>query len=189
MRRPSATIWRTKTLGIAGFGEIGAALARRAQASRHEGRLPQPQAAAGRRGARRPLLDFDELLATADCVVALVPLSPQTRKMFGAAQFAKMKPAAHFVNVGRGALTDTEALLEALRSGKIAGAALDVTDPEPLPPEHPLYGAPNITIYPHIGSATPETRERMADARGAQPRRRPARRADADAGERRGAFG
>ncbi len=150
-----------KTLGIAGFGEIGAALARRAQASRmkvvyHNRKPRQDDAALGVR-----YLDFDELLATSDCVVALVPLSPQTRKMFGAAQFAKMKPAAHFVNAGRGALTDTEALLEALRSGKIAGAALDVTDPEPLPPEHPLYGAPNITIYPHIGSATPETRERM----------------------------
>jgi glyoxylate reductase len=151
-----------KTLGIIGFGEIGAALARRAQVSRmnvvYHNRTPRADDAA--LGTRH--LSFDELLASADCIVSLVPLSPQTRKMFGAAEFARMKPGARFVNAGRGALVDTEALLAALVSGKLGGAALDVTDPEPLPPEHPLYSAPNVTIFPHIGSATPETRERMA---------------------------
>lgn len=151
-----------KTLGIVGLGEIGAALARRAQVSRmnvvYNNRTRRDDDAA--LGTR--YRTFDELLATADCVVSLVPLSPQTHQMFGAAEFARMKPSAHFVNVGRGALVDPDALLAALESGKLAGAALDVTDPEPLPPGHPLYAAPNVTIYPHIGSATPETRERMA---------------------------
>jgi glyoxylate reductase len=151
-----------KTLGIIGFGEIGAALARRAQVSRmnvvYHNRTPRADDAA--LGTR--YLSFDELLASADCIVSLVPLSPQTRKMFGAAEFARMKPEARFVNAGRGALVDTAALLAALESGKLGGAALDVTDPEPLPQEHPLYSAPNVTIFPHIGSATPETRERMA---------------------------
>ena len=151
-----------KTLGIIGFGEIGAALARRAQVSRmtvvYSNRTQRADDAV--LGTR--FLSFDELLATADCIVSLVPLSPQTRKMFGAAQFARMKQGARFVNAGRGALVDSEALLAALESGKLGGAALDVTDPDPLPQGHPLYSAPNVTIFPHIGSATPETRERMA---------------------------
>jgi glyoxylate reductase len=151
-----------KTLGIIGFGDIGAALARRARVSGmnvvyNNRKQRDDDATSG--VTYRP---FEELLATADCIVSLVPLTPQTRKMFGAAEFARMKPTTHFVNVGRGALVDTDALLEALLSGNLAGAALDVTDPEPLPPEHPLYDAPNLTIYPHIGSATAETRERMA---------------------------
>jgi glyoxylate reductase len=151
-----------KTLGIVGFGEIGVAVARRAQASRmhviYANRRPrEDDAATG--AAFTPL---PALLERADCVLALVPLSAATRHMFGPPEFARMKPTAYFVNIGRGALVQTDALVNALRSGQIAGAALDVTDPEPLPPEHPLYALPNVIIVPHIGSATPETRERMA---------------------------
>jgi glyoxylate reductase len=151
-----------KTLGIVGFGEIGLAVARRAQASRmqviYTNRHPRADDALTG-AAFTPLAS---LLERADCVLALVPLSNATRHMFGPDEFARMKPTAHFVNVGRGALVQTDALLHALQSGQIAAAALDVTDPEPLPPEHPLYALPNVTIVPHIGSATPETRERMA---------------------------
>ncbi|HMD03148.1 MAG TPA: D-glycerate dehydrogenase [Candidatus Baltobacteraceae bacterium] len=151
-----------KTLGIAGFGDVGRALAPRAQASGmqivYHNRKPRDDDA--QTGAR--YCSFEELLVTSDCVVALVPLSTETRRMFGSAQFARMKPSAHFVNVGRGALVDTDALVAALQGGTIAGAALDVTDPEPLPPEHRLYMLSNVTIYPHIGSATHETRERMS---------------------------
>ncbi|HTV74873.1 MAG TPA: D-glycerate dehydrogenase [Candidatus Acidoferrales bacterium] len=151
-----------KTLGIAGFGEIGLAVARRAQASRMKVMYTnrRPRADDALTGAS--FVPFEQLLETADCVLALVPLSAATRHLFGRAEFARMKPTAHFVNVGRGALVDTEALVEALQAGRLAGAALDVTDPEPLPPDHPLYTLPNVTIVPHIGSATPETRERMA---------------------------
>ena len=92
----------------------------------------------------------------------LVPLTPETRGMFGDAQFAQMKPTSTLVNVARGAVVDTEALLRALEQKKIAGAALDVTDPEPLPPDHPLAGRDDVVIVPHVGSATYETRARMA---------------------------
>jgi glyoxylate reductase len=151
-----------KTLGIVGFGEIGLAVARRAQASRmrviYANRHPREDDALT--GA--VFTPLAQVLERADCVLALVPLSAATRHMFGPQEFARMKPSAHFVNVGRGALVQTDALLHALQSGQIAGAALDVTDPEPLPPEHPLFSLPTVTIVPHIGSATPETRERMA---------------------------
>jgi glyoxylate reductase len=152
-----------KTLGIVGMGDIGTAVARRAHASgmrvvyhnRHPRAMP---------GDRLPAtyLPFEELLATADCIVALVPLTPQTRRLFGAAEFARMQPTTHFVNASRGAVVDTDALVDALRAGRIAYAALDVTDPEPLPPSHPLLHLPNAMVTPHIGSATHETRERMS---------------------------
>jgi glyoxylate reductase len=82
--------------------------------------------------------------------------------MFGAAQFALMKPTAYFVNVARGKVVQTDALYEALAGHKIAGAALDVVDPEPLPADHPLLALPNVLVAPHIGSATHQTRERMS---------------------------
>jgi glyoxylate reductase len=150
------------TLGIVGFGGIGPKLARRAFASGmrviYSNRRPRPDDE--RTGAAfRP---FDDLLAEADCVVVLIPLSAQTRGRFGDAAFAKMKPSAVFVNVARGAIADTAALLRALDAGTIAGAALDVTDPEPLPPDHPLQGRDDVIVTPHVGSATLETRTRMA---------------------------
>lgn len=106
---------------------------------------------------------FDELLAQSDFVMVLVPLSADTRRLFGRDQFAKMKPTAYFINVARGPIVDTDALVEALGTGRIAYAALDVTDPEPLPADHPLLKLPNILVVPHIGSATGETRARMAE--------------------------
>jgi glyoxylate reductase len=82
--------------------------------------------------------------------------------MIGAAQLALMRPTAYFVNAARGAIVDTQALYEALAAKRIAGAALDVTDPEPLPAAHPLFSLPNVFITPHIGTATRQTRERMS---------------------------
>lgn len=151
-----------KTLGIVGMGAIGSAVAKRARASGmeiiyHNRRKPGNGAQIAAR-----YVEFDELLASADCIVVLIPLSAQSRGMFGRAQFAKMKPNAYFVNAARGPIADTDALYEALAGKKIAGAALDVTDPEPLPPDHPLLKLPNVFITPHIGSATHETRERMS---------------------------
>lgn len=151
-----------KTLGIAGMGRIGAAVAKRAAAfgMRVIYHNRTRRADDGDVGARYAALD--ELLRAADFVVVLLPLSAATRGAFGAEQFALMKPTAYFVNASRGAVVDTEALAEALATGRIAYAALDVTDPEPIPAEHPLLALPNVLVTPHIGSATAETRAAMA---------------------------
>lgn len=89
-------------------------------------------------------------------VVNAAPLTDATRGMFNQAFFAAMKPGAYFVSVGRGQSTVTADLLEALRSGQIAGAGLDVTDPEPLPPDHPLWRTPRVIITPHVASMSME---------------------------------
>jgi glyoxylate reductase len=149
------------TLGIVGMGAIGLALAKRARASGmniiYSNRNPRADEATV--GAR--YVPFDELLGSAACIVVLVPLNAETRGMFGAAQFARMR-SAYFVNVSRGGVVDTGALYDAVIAKNVAGAALDVTDPEPLPAEHPLFGLPNVFITPHVGSATRQTRERMS---------------------------
>jgi glyoxylate reductase len=149
-------------LGVVGFGAIGVALARRAQSSKmrviYHTRTPRDDDAQTGGSYRT----FDALLAEADCVVALLPLTPQTRGMFGDDAFGRMKPTATFVNAARGPICDTNALLRALARKGIAGAVLDVTDPEPLPPEHPLYAREDVVITPHVGSATSQTRTRMA---------------------------
>jgi len=150
------------TLGIVGFGGIGPKLARRAFASGMRVIYSNRRARADDERTGAAYRTFDGLLAEADCVVVLVPLSAQTRGLFGDAAFAKMKPSAVFVNVARGAIVDGGALLRALDAGTIAGAALDVTDPEPLPPDHPLQGRDDVIVTPHVGSATLETRTRMA---------------------------
>ena len=91
-----------------------------------------------------------------------VTLNPSTKGMFNRDAFAKMKDGVRFVNISRGKVVDTDALYEALKSGKVAAAGLDVTDPEPLPGDHPVLGLPNLTVTPHIASATAETRDAMA---------------------------
>ena len=108
-------------------------------------------------------VDLDELLATSDFVVVALALTPETERFFDREKFSKMKRGAFFINVGRGRLVDTEALLEALKDGRLAGAALDVFDVEPLPPGHRLAKLDNVVLTPHIGSAAVETRERMAE--------------------------
>jgi phosphoglycerate dehydrogenase-like enzyme len=101
--------------------------------------------------------------AQADVVSLHAPLTPDTRHCIDAGALERMKPSAILVNTARGALVDTPALTAALQAGTIAAAALDVTDPEPLPAGHPLLAAPNVLVVPHIGSATHAARERMAD--------------------------
>jgi glyoxylate reductase len=153
-----------RTLGIVGMGRIGFAVAQRL----HHGwgmkvlyteQVPRPEADR-EFGAKR--VDLDTLLAQSDFVSAHVDLNPSTKGMFGAAQFQKMKRTAVFVNTARGPLVDQSALAAALRKGTIFAAGLDVTDPEPLPPDHELYKLPNCLIVPHIASATVETRDAMA---------------------------
>lgn len=152
-----------KTLGIVGMGQIGAAVAKRAKAFGlniiyyNRSRRPDEDQIGA---AYQP---FDALLEQADFIVVLTPLSKETKGLFGREQFSKMKSTAYFINVSRGPVVDTSALLEALRKGIIAYAALDVTDPEPLSKDHPLLQLSNILITPHIGSATNETRTAMAE--------------------------
>jgi glyoxylate reductase len=105
---------------------------------------------------------LERLLRESDFVSLHVPLTPATRGMIGAAELEIMPPSAILVNTARGAVIDQDALVAALRDGTIGGAALDVTTPEPLLSNHPLYGFPNAVITPHIGSASFATRSRMA---------------------------
>ncbi len=153
-----------RTLGIVGLGRIGEQVARRARGFDmtvlyyNRNRKPAAEAALGVRYA--PLL---ELLAECDYVVLLVPLSDATRGLIGRNELARMKPTASLINVARGAVVHLDAVTEALAAGKLHAAALDVTDPEPLPRDHPILGLPNVIITPHLGSATVETRRRMAE--------------------------
>ncbi len=138
------------TLGIIGFGRIGRAVAERAggfaMTVLHTPDIPAP-----------------ELLARSDFVSLHVPLTPETHHLIDAAALARMRPTAILINTARGPIVDHDALRAALIDGRIAGAAIDVTDPEPLPPTDPLYAAPNLIITPHIASATRAARERMTD--------------------------
>ena len=104
-----------------------------------------------------------EALPHADFVVVAAPDTPQTRNILGAAEFGLMKPTAYLINVARGTLIDEPALIDALRSNRIAGAALDVTVKEPLPPESPLWKLPNAFITPHVSGATEDTWQRQED--------------------------
>lgn len=151
------------TLGIVGMGKIGAAVAERARPFGvrivYTSRAPKPEVEA-RLGAKR--LPLEVLLRTSDFVTLHVPLAAETRGMIDEAALRLMKPSAILINVARGPVVDAVALERALREGWLAAAGLDVTDPEPLPPDHPLYALDNCFIVPHIGSATQETRRRMA---------------------------
>lgn len=152
------------TIGIVGLGRIGRQIAQRAwgfdMKVLYHNRHPRTDLDAG--FAAR-YVTLDELLQESDYVVLSVPLSAQTRGLIGRAQFALMKPTATLINVARGPIVDTAALTEALAERRIFAAALDVTDPEPLPRDHPLLKLDNVTIAPHLGSATVQTRQQMAD--------------------------
>ena len=105
---------------------------------------------------------LEELLRESDFVTLNVPMTPETRHLIGRDELALMKPTAVLVNLARGGVVDHEALVEALREGTIWAAALDVTEPEPLPRDHPLLSLDNVVIAPHLGSATVQTRRGMA---------------------------
>jgi glyoxylate reductase len=151
------------TLGLVGFGRIGKAVARRAKGFglRIRYTLARPSAEGDELGAVHVPIPED-LLAESDFVSLHVPLVAETRHFMNEERFRRMKPGAIFVNTGRGGLVDQEALARALNEGWIAGAGLDVFDPEPLPAEHPLFRAKNLLPAPHIGSATPNARNGMA---------------------------
>lgn len=147
------------TLGIVGPGRIGRAVAKRAHG------FGMGVLYAGRREVPDfpgKCVPFEALLEQSDFVSVHVPFTEETTRLFGAEAFQRMKPTAIFVNTARGGVVDQEALRDALVRGKIAAAAIDVTTPEPLPPDDPLLQAPNLVVTPHLGSATAQTREAMA---------------------------
>lgn len=149
------------TLGIVGLGRIGYAVAKRAQGFGikilyHGGSNPE---FAQKSGAEE--VDFDTLLQQSDFISIHTPLNDETHHMIDARAFSLMKETAILVNTARGGVVDSDALVSALQNGEIAGAALDVTDPEPISPEHPLVNLANCIVVPHLGSATWQTRERM----------------------------
>jgi glyoxylate reductase len=154
---------RGTTLGIIGLGKIGYAVAERARGFGvrivYASRSDHPEAA--RIGATR--LPLDELLACSDFVSLHVPLTEATTQMIGAIALAKIKRGAILINTARGPVVDQDAVIAALREGRLRAAALDVTTPEPLPTDHPLFSTPGCLIVPHIGSATETTRRRMAE--------------------------
>jgi len=143
---------RDARLCIVGMGRIGSAVAERARA------FGLQVLRAGRAGSA----EFYDSLGGADIVSLHCPLTPQTRGLLDERALEAMKPGAILVNTARGAIVDQEALARALHTGQLGAAALDVTDPEPLPPEHPLLLAPRLIVLPHLGSATHRTRRRMA---------------------------
>jgi len=110
-----------------------------------------------------PLARLDELLGIADAVVLALPLGDETRHLLDRRRLARMKRGALLVNVGRGALVDEEALAEALASGGLGGAGLDVFEVEPLPPESPLWPMPNAILTPHSSGDTPGNHERASE--------------------------
>jgi lactate dehydrogenase-like 2-hydroxyacid dehydrogenase len=147
------------TLGIVGMGRVGRAVADRAIGFGMDIVYASPRAS-GHVGRH---VDFDELLGSSDHVVITVPLNGETRGMFDARAFGLMKATATLINVARGPIVDSTALVSALEAGEIFGAGLDVTDPEPIPADHSLVMMPNCLVVPHIASASTRTRHRMAE--------------------------
>lgn len=151
-------------LGIIGMGRIGEAVARRARfgfemevSYYNRSRKPEAESLLGVR-----YLELNELLKKSDFVVMLAPLTPETANLIGREQFRLMKPSSIFINISRGQTVDEEALIEALQSGTISAAGLDVYEIEPIPADHPFLKMDNVLTLPHIGSATKATRFDMA---------------------------
>jgi phosphoglycerate dehydrogenase-like enzyme len=151
-----------RTLLVVGLGGIGTEIARRGHGfgmrviatRRSDAPAPEFVERCGRAD------DLLAMLPQADVVAIAVPLTAETEHLFDARAFAAMKRGSYLINIARGKVVDTDALLEALRSKKLAGAGLDVTDPEPLPPEHPLWDLPNVVITPHVAASAELTDER-----------------------------
>jgi len=150
------------TLGIIGFGRIGQAVARRANGFDMRILYNDPDCGKVEAGLGAECASLDELLSQSDFVTLHVYYSKETHHMIGREQLQMMKPTAILINTARGPVVEPEALLWALSNGIIAGAALDVTEPEPILRSSPLLALPNIIITPHIASASKATRERMA---------------------------
>ena len=142
-----------KTIGIIGMGRIGKEIAKRA----HGFSMPvlyhnrNQLTSETEECFKATYVSMEDLLIASDFIVVAIPGSKENRNLIGEEEFSKMKPTSVFVNVGRGSVIDQTALIHALTNGVIASAGLDVTDPEPLPRDHPLLTAPNVIITPHVG--------------------------------------
>ena len=145
------------TVGIVGFGRIGRDVVTRLLAFKAKVLVYDPVVGADEiaRSGAVAVASFEELLAHSDIVSPHCPSTPKTKQLFNAAAFAKMKAGSIFINVGRGDLADSAAVTAALQSGHLAGAALDVFDPEPIPADHPIRTMPNVILAAHIASASP----------------------------------
>ncbi len=154
-----------KTLGVFGLGKIGFEMARRCKAVYSMNILYHNRSSNARAehelGAR--MVSFNDLLSQSDVVSVHTALTRETRGRFNKDAFDRMKNTAIFINTARGGIHNEADLTEALRNGSLWGAGLDVTNPEPMLPQNPLLDMPNVTIFPHIGSATLETRKAMAN--------------------------
>jgi lactate dehydrogenase-like 2-hydroxyacid dehydrogenase len=150
------------TLGIVGFGRIGQAMARRAQGFGMRVLYQDAYVTEAEPGLGATRVDLDTLLGESDFVTLHVPLTEETRHLIGREELAQCKPTAILVNTSRGEVVDPDALYQALRDWQIARAALDVTEPEPLPADHRLLTLSNCIVVPHIASASVATRTRMA---------------------------
>ncbi len=166
-RRYGASLLAGKTLGVVGLGNIGRETARLAKAFHME-------VVATRRSTRRtgrarnvdvllPPSELKQLLGMSDYVVLCTPLTPETRNLIGAEELAAMKPSSYLINISRGGVVDEDALITALKGKKIAGAALDVTVREPLPPESPLWDLDNVILSPHISGGMEDYMLRATD--------------------------
>jgi phosphoglycerate dehydrogenase-like enzyme len=170
---PRARSLEGGTLVLVGYGHIGRALAKRARAFDMRivsvSRTARPD---GLVDEALPLSHLHDALATADATVVAIALTPETTRLLDRAAFAACKPGGLLVNVARGGVVDQAALCEALHSGRLGGAALDVTDPEPLPADDPLWDCPNVLISPHYaGAGSPHSVRRLADGVGENLRR------------------
>ncbi|MGE0605785.1 MAG: D-2-hydroxyacid dehydrogenase, partial [Pirellulales bacterium] len=153
------------TLGIVGLGEIGLEIAARGRAFGMKVAAidaVRQDAPAGVEWLGSPD-QLPRLLAESDFVAIAAPHTPRTEKMFGSRQFQQMKPTAFLINIGRGAIVDLQSLSEALQSGQIAGAGLDVFEIEPLPADHPLWAMPNVILTPHVAGCSPRIAQRHLD--------------------------
>jgi D-3-phosphoglycerate dehydrogenase len=153
-----------KTLGVIGLGRVGLAVARRAQGFGMSVMGFDPFLAAERAQdlGIESVARLDDIWPRCDFITLHTPMTAETRNLIGAAEIARMKPSARIINCARGGLIDEAALLEALNSGKVAGAAIDVFDPEPPPGGHPLIAHPSVLVTPHLGASTEEAQVSVA---------------------------
>jgi glyoxylate reductase len=150
------------TLGIVGFGRIGQAVAKRARGFDMRVIYYDPYVEESPEGLEAEPADLGKLLSTSDFVSVHVPLTDATHHLLSGEELAQMKPTAVLINTARGPVVDPDALLQALEEDQLAAAALDVTEPEPIPDDHPLLALPNCIVTPHIASGSVATRGKMA---------------------------
>jgi phosphoglycerate dehydrogenase-like enzyme len=162
--QPTACL-QGRTVGIIGLGRIGREVAKRCRA--FEMRVIALKRSGGQAGRDVDLMlappQMKKLLTASDYVVLAVPYTPETKRFFGAPELAAMRPDAYLINVARGRVVDENALIEALREKRIAGAGLDVTIVEPMPPDSPFFDLPNVILTPHVGGAIADYIDRATE--------------------------